>query len=259
MVEHLGKTEKKILIDESPDPIKVEELQTKDASCDKTVLKEDEEEVTTVEPSEPEVDASSFKRVDINCDECSFTAPSSNNLESHVKQQHRIQELLSCNQCDFDSEDSSELQEHLAKNIHDINIKNRTIEDPEASKCHNVHNKNKSLKEIKLITCDFCDYVHEETKNVERHLESVHGSIKCSRCEYSALDKTIMKKHMMTHTGEVPLPCGVCEFEATKEALLEKHIETKHKQKKELTEKPIYKCMVCEKAFKENILFQFHI
>ena len=99
--EHLGKTEKEILIDESPDPIKVEELQTKDASCDKTVLKEDEGEVTTVEPSEPEVDASSLKRVDINCDECSFTAPSSNNIENHIKKQHGLQELLSCNQCDF--------------------------------------------------------------------------------------------------------------------------------------------------------------
>ena len=51
---------------------------------------------------------------------------------------------------------------------------------------------------------------------MKEHSEIRHGSNKCEKCEYSALDKEVMKEHVANHTGSILFICGVCEFEATR-------------------------------------------
>ena len=105
---------------------------TKHDIADVIVIKEDsiifEKEAVTVS----EVKYSNAKTT--CCDDCDFITLSAIDMETHVEEQHWLKELLSCNQCDFDTESRIELQDHMAKNIHDINIKNKTI--PAATKCH---------------------------------------------------------------------------------------------------------------------------
>ena len=162
-------------------------------------------------------------------------------MEVHVKEQHGLKELLSCNQCDFDTESRIELQDHMAKNIHDINIKNKTI--PAATKCHK------------------CEYETNDPNSMDSHVVSLHCFVQCDKCEYIAEDNDIMKKHKMKHTGSSLFICGTCEFEATRRILLETHIEAKH------TDKPLgrsenntdgYFCVKCEKNFKTTFVKKYH-
>ena len=98
------------------------------------------------------------------------------------------------------------------------------------SESENVLNQEYQWSEWKF-TCCFCDYDTNDKKTYDAHSFENHGSINCDHCEYSALDKGLMKKHMKKHTGRFIFTCGICEFEATKQSFLENHVELKHKKK----------------------------
>ena len=65
----------------------------------------------------------------------------------------------------------------MAKNIHDINIKNKTI--PAATKCHK------------------CEYETNDPNSMDSHVVSLHCFVQCDKCEYIAEGNDIMKKHKM--------------------------------------------------------------
>ena len=187
--EHLGRKEKELVIDESTD------LETKSSSSSReeemqtnTINLDEDRDDNDLEDISPEVDSTSLRKAEaiqthVMCDDCSFTAPSDNSIENHVKQKHGLKELVSCDQCDFDSEDSSKLQEHLTKNIHDINIENRTIQEPVFLQCHK------------------CNHEATDSPKLDLHVINLHGFVRCDKCEYMAEDRDIMKKHKKKHTG----------------------------------------------------------
>ena len=54
---------------------------------------------------------------------------------------------------------------------------------------------------------------------MEDHKFRKHGIINCDKCEYSAEDSDIMKKHKMKHTGRILFTCNICEFETSKQSM----------------------------------------
>ena len=92
-----------------------------------------------------------------------------------------------------------------------------------------------------LFSCHLCDYQTSDVLQMNDHSSKNHGFIHCDKCEYIAEESTIMKKHMLKHTGSFNFTSTICEFEATKESLLEEHYERKHKKNKEVS----FQCEVC--------------
>ena len=79
--------------------------------------------------------------------------------------------------------------------------------------------------------CGFCEYTTKEASDL-KHNESMHHEIvHCSKCEYGALDRS----------------------------LVDEHTERKHKSNENIATQEIFKCDVCENTFHKNSLFQFHI
>ena len=114
---------------------------------------------------------------------------------------------------------------------------------------------NKSTERVQ--TCGFGDYEATSPVDLKEHERKVHGIINCNLCDYSALDRDILRKHMTKHTGRIIFQCGRCEFEATKEALLEDHKETKHtEQPNPMVDKRM--CQKCEKEFDAGFVFEAH-
>ena len=145
-------------------------------------------------------------------------------LEKRGEMVEQIELLYSCEICDFDSDNWNDVREHMNIYIHNVHNQNRTLED--------------SKEEILIddMFCDFCEFRTNDSLKLEEHSETSHGSFKC---EYKAVEKEIMKKHMANHTGSILLICGVCEFQATSEAILENHLERKH-TRKELQYLPLF-------------------
>ena len=102
-------------------------------------------------------------------------------LEKRGEMVEKIELLYSCEKCDFDSDNCNDVREHMNINIHNVHNQNRTLED--------------SKEEILIddMLCDFCEFRTNDSLKLEEHSETSHGSIKCQRCEYKAVDKEIMK------------------------------------------------------------------
>ena len=106
-----------------------------------------------------------------------------------------------------------------------------------------------------VLTCHLCDYETYYPLEFNEHGSKSHGIIHCDKCDYSADDSTIMKKHMMKHTGKFNSICSICGFEATREALLEDHKEVKHKKN---NDKLLTICEGCDKSFPFPFLLKYH-
>jgi hypothetical protein len=102
-----------------------------------------------------------------------------------------------------------------------------------------------------------CDYQSNDTKAIDEHGKDQHGVFKCEKCDYTAEDNAIMKKHMGTHTGRNILPCGVCEFETTRRATLDDHLNAKHGLNQSLDQEQ-HNCNKCEKTFEGTFELAHH-
>ena len=87
----------------------------------------------------------------------------------------------------------------------------------------------------------FCDYKTIDASDLKDHESKQHEIWHCSKCEYGALDKSLLENHIGIHTGGINFGCGICEFEATRKSILVDHIEMKHRPKE------VFKCQVCER------------
>ena len=90
---------------------------------------------------------------------------------------------------------------------------------------------------------------------MKKHEIEEHGMIHCNKCDYSALDKDILKLHMTKHTGRILFQCGKCEFEATRQSLLDDHKETKHPEIQLPVIDTKRRCEKCEKEFEGGFIF----
>ena len=84
----------------------------------------------------------------------------------------KADDLFSCDHCDFDSENSVELENHNVKNIHDIQIKNKSIIEPLVSAKQNQSHRMQNFQ------CHLCEYEAEESSNIDEHNVITHGFFK---------------------------------------------------------------------------------
>ena len=174
-----------------------------------------------------------------------------------------VVDILSCSKCDFETERENDLQRHVDSGIHHISdsasykceecafsFKTEALLKDHEMKSH----KNSCIQQ----TCGFCAFKTYNLGDLKEHEVQEHGLIHCDKCDYSALDKDILKQHITKHTGRIIFQCGKCEFEATRQSLLVDHKETKHPeiQSPEIDTKR--RCEKCEKDFEGGFIFEAH-
>ena len=63
---------------------------------------------------------------------------------------------------------------------------------------------------------------HEKTKHVKIQ------TYQCKICNYCSLEKSLMIRHMRTHSGQRPFYCKECGYAFTTKANCERHIRKRH-------------------------------
>ncbi|CAL4117711.1 unnamed protein product, partial [Meganyctiphanes norvegica] len=127
--------------------------------------------------------------------------------------------------------------------------------DKKCTKCEFVAITTNELKRHLVVhsgerffTCEHCEYVCRNKKTVQEHQLKEHNAecinpdskVKCTKCDYVAINTRELKRHSVVHTGEKFFTCEHCGYVCKYRSTLRKHQLKQHKNSKEK------KCTKCE-------------
>ncbi|XP_045782928.1 uncharacterized protein LOC123879326 [Maniola jurtina] len=111
--------------------------------------------------------------------------------------------------------------------------------------CSNNYNSEDSLlTEKNGYICDVCRHKFKRKSLLVKHIKT-HSEVKpftCEFCQFKAIHKFSLKKHMQTHTGDKLFTCALCDYKCTHSSKLVQHMRT------HTGEKP-YICKFCDYKF----------
>ncbi|XP_066294396.1 zinc finger protein Pegasus-like isoform X1 [Branchiostoma lanceolatum] len=78
--------------------------------------------------------------------------------------------------------------------------------------------------------CRFCNYAATQRTHLRCHERTHTGEkpYKCNMCGYAAAQKTNLNSHMRVHSGERPYKCKMCPYAAIQRSNLTSHYRAKH-------------------------------
>ncbi|KAB7493844.1 Zinc finger protein [Armadillidium nasatum] len=132
-----------------------------------------------------------------HCSYCSYSGKDKTNFKKHLRI-HTGEKPYICSFCPYRSSQSTNLKSH---------IRNKHSND-----------QNKAREEDLSIDA-------EEGLSFPPYSRSSHV---CPVCHYVARDKTNLRKHIFTHTGEKPFNCNLCDYKTTQSSNLHSHVRRKH-------------------------------
>ncbi|XP_061881579.1 gastrula zinc finger protein xFG20-1-like [Entelurus aequoreus] len=146
----------------------------------------------------------------------------------------------------FEDENGDGTQEALSSNT-DGESDKKTRTDKEHSECSK---KTKGTP----FSCLVCGQIFPDKTQVKRHMRTHTGEnpSSCSVCGKGFSEKKHARRHMKTHTGEKHFRCSVCFKSFNQKHYLQSHMRT------HTGEKP-FSCSVCGKGFPEKINVPRHM
>lgn len=100
--------------------------------------------------------------------------------------------------------------------------------------------------------CKICDVGFEDNRQYKRHMKK-HSEKRfdCSYCSRRFVEQSLLRNHMLRHTGEKAHVCEVCNARFYEKNLLNIHM------RQHSNERP-YSCDTCEKRFRTKSLLNTH-
>ena len=110
------------------------------------------------------------------------------------------------------------------------------------------------------FSCQNCEYSAREKSAVKRHMLyrcgkptfTAGGEYKCDLCEYSTFNEGYLQRHKRCHTRERPFSCDQCEYRCALKHHLKIHKLT-HQPRKYLP------CEKCDRRYTSKSALAFHI
>ena len=124
---------------------------------------------------------------------------------------------------------NQEQQHEQLSNVHTQKISSSCV----GSKTDHRNPINISLTAEKPYKCDYCDYRCIKRSILQRHIRTHTGEkpYKCDYCDYRCAWRDYLAQHIRTHTGEKLYKCYRCEYRSSYCSNLHRHVRT-HAEKK---------------------------
>lgn len=164
-----------------------------------------------------------------SCKECGKSFTRLINLERHMKV-HAEVEQFPCQNCDKVFKDKSNLLRHAivhsAPKMFPCDICHKSYKSQDHL---DIHHQTSHVSDTSLLTCSTCGETFNNFSELIKH-DSTHSVDKpyhCRFCGKSYSQKSILRKHLIIHTGE-RLTCSICGIDFTQKSSLLRHVKRMH-------------------------------
>ncbi|KAK1803146.1 hypothetical protein P4O66_021681 [Electrophorus voltai] len=149
----------------------------------------------------------------------------------------------------------SDYEEHNSSDA-DFLPSDGSIESSDGENQCSGEKKKKNEQKSSYVPCSVCGKKLSSLRSLKRHMKSHSGEVPlrphtCSMCAKTFTKPSILKVHMVTHSGEKPFSCGVCGNRFTTKGNLKYHERTH-------TGAWRYQCSFCDKRFDHRSHLQKH-
>ncbi|XP_076465547.1 uncharacterized protein LOC143297217 [Babylonia areolata] len=181
------------------------------------------------------------KKVHYSCNVCGHVAKSVKFMHNHLQMHADGKVYFQCDQCDFKNRLRSKLVEHQQRHTRSrllCHLCPATFMDLASLNRHVAakHSENEDLK------CDQCDFKASYASLLKEHMLKHTGDLLCcdvEGCGYKTPYMRALRVHQKRHSCEKKYRCQLCSYEAVEKSTLDRHLKS-HTQ-----EKP-YLCSHCE-------------
>ena len=195
------------------------------------------------------------------CDYCGYAFSKQNNLL-----EHSLLVTKTCEVCELVICGGKQMKDHMKKE-HQVK--------PQCNKCKKIFLQKwlleRHLREASEITCELCEIICCNKKDIQKHKSSVHGAnqnapnevetpgkFQCNKCGQRFMRKSFLERHETTKFA-----CNACEIVCCNLRRLRRHQYNVHeeKQKKSGNEddkKENHQCQRCGYVFQKKWLLERH-
>ena len=195
----------------------------------KAIIHNTENLLTNDKDSEESVQLSEITKIH-QCNICSETFTTEENLNIHIKSSHTEQNMIKCNQCNetFKTEESLNIHE-VTNHIQVITFQCETCTKTFPSEEYlNVHISSEHVSE-ETFKCNECTEVFKGRDSLlyhKIHNHTIQGTNECDLCTF----KSSTYENIEAHKKEchVLVHCTICDIFVDSRVLLRKHIKDEH-------------------------------
>lgn len=233
------------------------------------------------------------------CTICEKSFKSAEALDNHQQRIHRGDTLFKCQLCDAQFASKAYLYQH--KQMHSTatsragshKMTKCAAERPfECFICHKRFIRKfgllRHMQQHAKVNCAKCPKSFASARCLDEHVKLVHtsadasgGKCLCALCGKTFINKSWLKSHMLSHSGDKPYNCTQCDYKSASQTNLSVHqaihsknrpfkcqqcdktfpwqsLLNRHLRRTHASDKP-FACSFCDKKFTVNGLLQMHI